>query len=79
MNDRERKGPGRELFGRERSLAIAAFLEWYEARDVRECIANNDDYPLAQWTRAHNAELAKRRTERNGYYRNTKPRSRGRR
>lgn len=79
MDGRERKGPGRELFGRERALAIAEFLAWYGAREVRDCITNNDDYPLACWARDHSAALAKRRTERNGYYRNTKPRSRGRR
>lgn len=70
---------GAYLEGREKDLAIAAFLEWYAARELRRCVEITSDYPLAQWARQHSARLAKERTDSMGYYRNTKPRSRGRR
>lgn len=68
-----------ELFGAERERAIAEHIEWARRGQGRQHTERVDDYPLALWLKAHSAKLAKARTETGGYYRNTKPKPRGRR
>ena len=69
----------RELFGEERDRAIREHLDWWRAGAVRDCVEVPRNYPLAKWAQRHSADLAAQRSESEGYYRNTKPRPRGRR
>ncbi len=76
---RDWRAVSRELVGAEKKRAIAEFLEWYEAREARRGVHKPLDYPLALWARAHEMRLAGERSDSQGYYRNSKPRPRGRR
>ena len=66
------------LHGEERRKAIAAFLEWYAQRPALEALGKvTDGYPIEDFAAAQRKRTAAKRTENTGYYRNTKPTSRG--
>jgi hypothetical protein len=69
----------RELLGDEKRRAIAEYMEWFKSRKAAKSVHKPDDYPLAVWARGHSTRLAGERSDSQGYYRNSKPRPRGRR
>jgi hypothetical protein len=66
------------LHGEARRKAIAAFLEWYAQRPALRSLGDaTRGYPIEAFALERRRELARRRTENTGYYRNTKPASCG--